>query len=393
LTGTKIEPKSIKQYLLTFGAVPLDISNSVRLKKSTLKGKDEDITEIFKEIYNDIINEIKKSPHINNVDYTPSDNVRIISSHFGETGQTFRLFDIVKIECNLPERLQNSIPLKKYLIPQAELDSSSSFTLLFDGSIFAFFRPMLNVNGIPCGATDSRKMLQDIFSSKFSIIQTYPTPLRIDYIIHLEPDENLDEDISFERKKDHVIIKTQQGLTDPEAFIRWLFKETHNELQDYYSMMSKNNQVRVIEASFYPLCDSLLKKRSTGLLLSSYHIFEKRKIVIEIEKIIQEFYNDYSRWSVLCSEIKKERDNIIERFNCPLEVDSKDSNTPLNIISSDLLKNVGESNVPISAHLDVVELAQNYVLQYKQNTGMWLTVGISLLSAIIGALIGVYFVK
>lgn len=184
MTDDHLDSKVVKQYLLSFGAVPIDILKSNHFGEDHTKEKPQDSLNLFQKVYQDIINELKKSPHVSDIEFIPAEKVRAYKSNFGDGGAVLQVLDIIKIKCNLPERLQNlDIPLSQFFHPSASLDKSSNFTLFFDGAIFAFFRPIENVEGIHCGFRDSRQMLEDIFTPKFSIIQTFPTPLKQDFFI------------------------------------------------------------------------------------------------------------------------------------------------------------------------------------------------------------------
>ncbi|MDO9035118.1 MAG: hypothetical protein Q7U51_07955 [Methanoregula sp.] len=392
-----IKSKMGSRYLLTFGAVPIDISKidwegSSKIKKAESSIMDGEpvnrdsavlISEGSNIIYLDIIESIKKSPHVSNIQCIPNENVRIASISFGDGGRILRIFDPIRIDCNLPERLQ-PIETGIYHIvnPKVKIDSSSNFTLLFNGVIFAYFRPLSDIEGIPSGAIDARKLLQDIFIPKFSLIKTAHTPLNQYFIIHIEPDATLDKIISVENNGHIINIKTKNGLPDPDEFINYIYKMGLSNLEKYYSMMSKNIKVQLLEYEFSDLCETLLKKRSDALLLSSYHVFMHRRIVSEIEKLIQDFFKKYSKWSILSQGIKKDTISIKDGFDIPLDT-----------IFEDLLNPVSNVQFPIKEHLEVIELAQKYVSEYKQAQGIWLTIIVSLISAIIGALIGVYFAK
>lgn len=395
MTDEKVKTETGSRYLFTFGAVPIDISTiewegSSRIEngESSIIGGEPltsdsavSIGGNIKPLYLAIIESLNNSPHVSKIQNISEENLRIATLSFGDRGRIIRMLDPIRIDCNLPERLQSiETDIYKIVIPKVKLESSSNFTLLFDGAIFAYFRPLSDIEGIPCGAIDARKLLQDIFRPKFSIIPTAPTPIRQYFILHLEPDTTLEKIISVENNGHSIDIKIKEGVSDPEGFIEYIYKSESDNLRIFYSMMSKYNKVQLLEHDFADLCETLLKKRSDALLLSSHNVLTRREIVIEIEKLIQDFFKKYSRWSILCQGIKKDYIRIKDGFGIPLDT-----------ISEDLLNQDSNVEFPMKEHLDVIELAQKYVSDYKEAQGIWLTIIVSLVSAIIGAFIGVFF--
>jgi hypothetical protein len=142
------------------------------------------------------------------------------------------------------------------------------------------------------------------------------------------------------------------------------------------------SQKTIYEFIMSQTCDKILMKRSEGLRLNNLNFFQKRKIILDLEQLIQKFYSNYSKWSDLKNSIARNIPDIEGKFS-----------EPLNEISEELLKAFRDTEIPIRTHLDIVELAQNSVSEYKQAQGLWLTIIVSLLSAIIGAWIGVSFAK
>ena len=127
-------------------------------------------------------------------------------------------------------------------------------------------------------------------------------------------------------------------------------------------------------------CDKTITTRFETLSLSPLRLIKRRSRVKDLQSHVQAFYMLYSEWSTEQKRFKQE----VERFKQILAL-------PLSAISQKLIRELRVEDVPIETYLSIVELAQRDIATYKSHIVLWITVGASLLSAMLGALIGVFF--
>jgi hypothetical protein len=371
----------IEYYLVEFGAAPINIR---RPTFSPAKSKEmyEEI-EYRKKVISELIQLFKETANVTEIQAEPIDQIRFFSRPFGIDNWVLSLIQPVKITFVLSEWQQKEIALYEYLAPDVEKDKSTQFSFYYDGVCFAFFRPILKPSGIICGGPDARELLWNALQKKFELIHAAPTPLRQSYIIHLKPNPQMTEEISISNYLRYKVeIRTKTGIDNPEKFILALFKECEDDLHKYYTLTMKKQKENECRYNFDSIRQDLLKKRFELLEIPFYRIDKKSKTISELETLVQDFFDNYSTWSKLHNEIQEGVERFEDRICEPMEC-----------IGKILLDEFKFSDISIDMNLNIVELAQNNIGNYRQSFGLWITVVTSIISAIIGGLITISFMK
>ena len=372
---SKKEHVTSEKYVLALGAVPIDISKQLETIGDRTDSK-EIVCRVVEECYQRMLAVIRESPSVERIE--APEKLRgfdIVSFGFENKHRVLMLHEPIKIECILPERLQMvSLGMWSDFPPDA-IDSSPRFNLLYDGTCFAFYRPIRNPRGILCGAADARKLLEDILS-EFNVAHAAPTPLREDFIVDLHPVKGA-TDLTVSVVDDYQVeVATRIGIKDPDIFMQFLFSRVSFQLMDFYSLSNCSTELNLIRWEIEDICRNILTERFKAMFLSPYSFQKRRLTAKKLEHLIHTFYELYSKWSRIQNEVKAK----IPGFERNLE-------EPLDTISQKLLLELEVGDLPISAYGNIVELGQRDVTSYRSLMNLWITVGMSLVSAMLGAVV------
>ena len=227
----------------------------------------------------------------------------------------------------------------------------------------------------------TREFLRQIIQSKFEVIHTAPNPLREDFIVDSNPSKDT-LDIEYLNTDSNIEIKTQQGISNIDGFIKYLFNMCAFDLQDYYSLTNIHSEARFAGYTMRDICNEILRVRNEALSYAAYSFFKKRLNAKKLALLIHQYYKNYTIWSNIQNQLKIEVSELQERLK-----------NPLLTISDRLIKELSQEDLPLNSQLNILELAQHDITDYKSLAGLWLTITVSLLSAFIGGIIGILFIR
>ncbi len=377
----QIEPT---KYLVAFGAIPIDFFKQLGVTQTVIS-KGAAKTEGYEAVgscYRSILDTLQRSSSVLRV--KAPENVEFCAvSSFGFKGGhcVLQLLPYIEIECILPERLQElDVGMFSSLGPDA-IDSSPRFKLIYDGTCFLYYRPICRAQAILCGPADSRKLLQDILA-EFETVNVFPNPLREKFVFDVHPDENT-VGMKVSASDDNTInISTASGISSPDKFAYFLFGLTVPFLTRFYSLSNSTTELQRIHWDIDETIENILNERSNILGTSLFRLMKRRSCVSRISQLLQDFYGSYSQWSKTSKKIETQKRELKEIVR-----------EPLSVIYDKLLSNLELEEFPIETYLEIIGLAQRDIADYRKMTNLWITIVASLLSAVIGGIVGALIIR
>jgi hypothetical protein len=361
------------KYVLTFGAVSINVYGKYSSPELTTRLDPNKFQE-------DLIDTLKKSPQITNIKIHPKIKNAIFTQSRGDNEKTPILIYPIQFECNLPKNSESLLTLF-FLNLDIPIDTDLKFSMLYNGFIFAYYRPITNPETYIGGNIEAKDQLTSILKQRFDILHDFPTPLRQDFIVDTTPNSDVNGEQILKTSNNKIEIKTEEGITDIDFFVSRMFLRIHSGLEYFYRMTRIHTEIRNLSDEMNTITTQILNVRQDILKHTFLNIYKNYQISNSLKMLIQNYFKNYTEVSELLKTLEVEKANFQRQLA-----------EPLLSIYDILLRDTELKELPINSQLSIIELAQNDVKEYNNNLTVWITIFFSLISAIIGGIIGALLV-
>ncbi len=376
LKGIKVK----ESYFFKIGSLPINQINELNKysenKKEQIDDFPEELDQQFKEELERIFAE---HPNITNYEQVEIERIKRMGYH-SKDNEFF-----VKVFSNAPYNLSFSVPKTKqevYLhhcdyFGNTGVEVSENFDMLYDGSIFIYYRKCDLSFTEQSGGSDARDELDKILSSKFEIISNAPNPLRQDFFIIITGSK-IKSNIIYEDNRIYFIFKDK---IDVKKFLAEFLYMEEFFLNHFYITAHSANDLDDLNYHFSRKYSEIFKLLSKLDKTVSFNILEKNELIKKIKNEFSRLYQIIGRYTQKEEELRQE----IRSFN------QVNKYTILEPLKKELKRDFEYTQLHSDTLLQNLQVIRYNIEDFQKTRQMVITIIFSIISAILGAIIYGYF--
>lgn len=258
---------------------------------------------------------LRESPQVEHASFLNTEQIKW-EGHLFDPHARWHFKPLLKIELNIP--FKNQLFAQKMIKDyDVEVEESSKFTILYDGSCFMIVTRVNDFSKEHHSAPDVRDFLLQLLGTHFRIEEIPPNPMRKRYCLVFVSDPKLTSDV-VESLRERSLRRTfyipvpEEDLKEKDQILSSLFFSSLYFLDIFYagSMISKSMHSRYVE--LVKNHSEVQRQTSKLLVTPSYHILRRRNIKKNLEKSIVKHYEVILDYVLCLNLIEEAKEAVIE---------------------------------------------------------------------------------